>query len=358
MTLPVGLLTPSSPPPLFRASVSSISTKSSITGGPYTVAYSKWVPPDVTSVKVRIRNISYNNGANAGASFSSDIAIGKSNGTITPAFNGTPVQYAGQTIPGNGTEYVSADTAVTRGSDGKVVVSLTIPPSTFFYFEDLAAPTTGWYYNSATATAFPLPALTSSSFSFLTVSFDYRSNAKKIVVLGDSLSEGKAITKTARWAELLETSGGYAVYNGGSVGSKLEDWADPAKTWLTDLQINSGATAIIALGTNDSIAVLPLAQMQAHFQTIVANVLAAGVTRVIAMTIAPGALNNCTRSTDFNTWLLAGVSGVTSVLNTVTLLRSIGDPCTLAPAYAAPDGEHHTDAADLLYYNSLVPLLP
>lgn len=360
-TVPVGLLRGYNLLP-FKSMVSGPTINTFTTSTAWTLADAQPIPPDVTSVKVRMLSLLYSDGTTAaghgGADFTSSVAVCPSAATTPPSCAVAPTPF-NQTIKADGTETVSAVVPITRGTDGRVVVSYTIPTGKVMFYNDEGATGLGWYMNNTSAaSAYPLPTMTSNEYVMMTVRLEYDTIAKRVIQVGDSLSEGKLVARESRWGTLLQTSGGYAVDDTGLQGSTLVDWTNGSKLWLRSLQVYGGATAVIELGTNDSIGSLPLAGMESNFQTLVSYLQGQGVTRIVALTIAPGASNNCTRSTDFNTWLLAGVSGVYAVVDTVPLLRSVGDPCLLDPSMKTADNEHWTALANSTVYTAVVAQLP
>ncbi len=341
----------------FYSMASAVTRDLQASSGAWTMVITDWIPPDASSVRVRICNRDYLNGSHPAGAVTVDVAIGTSGATFPYSFSGTPTQYTGQTIPGGGAEYVSAWTAVTRGSDGKIAVSYAIPSGSAVRYEGLSSAVMT-YWNTGVRQIYPLPALSAADYSIMTVHVEYNTNNNRVLVFGDSLSEGYRITKKEdNYVEFLKTTYHYAADRGGSQGSKLQDWANPAKPWFTDLQLYPGTSLIIELGGNDTVG-RTAGQMETDFATIVSNARALGVTNVIAMTVAPGALFTCATSQTFNTWLKAGVSGVDHVLDIVPVLRSVADPCVLHASYDSGDGTHWSSAGHAAVSSALAAVLP
>lgn len=357
-TIPLGFFAPQGS--TFEAFVSSVGRNNFTTSSPWTSAFKQWVPADVRSVTLKIRNVNYSDGTSPGGTFSSDMAVGTSSGATTPTYNSAPTVLTGQTVYGDGTLHAYGPWPVTRGSDGKIIISYTMPTSAQLVYEDLASDSGGWYSNiGGGASAYPLSGMTSSEYSMMQVRVSYTTGAKRVVILGDSLAEGKSVNRDSSWSMLLQTSGGYAVDNTGSMGATLNDWQNGgSKAFLRDLQIFKGAICIIPLGTNDFYNGDTAANAETYFTAVVSNAVAAGCARILAFDVAPFGVGgaHCAAAQTFNAWELAGRPNVEYVLDVAALLKDGGNSCLLAN----PDGDGvHWPAADhLQVYNALISHMP
>lgn len=247
----------------FRTALPVTVTTYATPAGGTVFAIPVWVPSDVTSVRVVAQNMAYNESAYADVA-GVNVAIGTSN-AATPGidFSGPPTLYSSVTI-GGVVPYVSPATAVTRGTDGKILVALGIPAST------TVQAATGMNYTgrltTGTTTVYPL---TGSGASVSTVPFilqvQYATAAKRLVVVGDSISVGyngywdvPGLGTSPYYA--LGKDHGWATYVYGGNGSRLYNYFDDVQSEASpafaqtqaDLgSVVKGAIVDVEVGVND-----------------------------------------------------------------------------------------------------------
>lgn len=110
----------------------------------------------------------------------------------------------------------------------------------------------------------------------------------------------------------------------------------------------TGATVLIALGTNDIAASATATTMIGQMKALVRDAWSLGAKRVIVATIPPSSAFSGPQNTElalFNAWVRAPDRGWFEVLDVHTLLKDPGTPTQLLGAYATTGGVHITTAA-------------
>lgn len=318
-------------------------------GTPTVYTRAQFFPSDVTAVTPKIRNAWSTGGV--GSSITSNVALYTSDGTgaATGAALGT---WLAQTIPGDGTDWSGGSTAVTLGSDGKLVLPMSLAAGATVSCS--VTPQVHGTYTASTSTVNPAPAPTASDPTPIAwVHFDYSTSKRKLVFIGDSISVGvnSATGFEISFPYKLGVIKNYAVEQLGLPGSGLGGWAAFGSTsaaWWADGIFNSGVSVWIQAGVND-IAGLSASTMEANFTTIVNHLRNdLGVTTVYANTIAPNnSVSESTRTT-YNAWLLANSLGLTAVADFAAKqsLGGLADNTTTSQLYAAFDSGDHLHWSD------------
>lgn len=318
-----------------------------------------YVPSDVTSVRVRMRNMEFAGGG-AGVDISGvSIGIGKSDTAF--GYVGSPVTYTGVTVPG-ATDYVSPWTAVTSGSDSRIVVAYTVPAGSTVYGTNGSI---YWAKNvSGTAAVNPIPAGSPSSITNLPyyLCLEYYTYKRRVVVLGDSIVAGynqyfdrPSLGSSFAYGLGLDHNWGVDAF--GIPATRLQTYANPSNTWMLSTQDFSGAYVVVEAGVND-LPAQTFAQYQANIASLVSLLQAAGTKKIIWHTIMPQTTYPFdSLRQQVNAYLLAGVSGIDVVFDAATLMQNPANHAQLLPAYDSGDGIHLSTvgaaALELGLYNVL-----
>lgn len=316
-------------------------------GTPAVLSYAIKVPADASMFTLKLSNrTGIANGV--GSSITSNIAVYQSDGTGRPmgASLGT---FLAQTVPGDGTELSLGPMAVTRGTDGCIVVVYSVPANANIcqaQFQTWGA------YVQGTSTVDPSPGgWNNYSLGLLWIVPQFITGTRRFVVLGDSISVGASVTAPpgfllSAWNNVAKDKG-YSMSIFGMSGSKLSEWADlstyPA-LWVDETF--SKADLYVELGVND-LAGRSGAQMYADLTTIVNRAKAAGCVRVYANTIAPDAafINNDAERINYNSLLRTNSLGLTGIVDLAKPqasggMASNGDPTVLYAPFDTGDGLH------------------
>lgn len=328
---------------------------STVTNGGTPTVYTRaqFFPSDVTSVTPKIRN-AYQSGG-VGSPITSNVALYMSDGT--GAATGSALNtWLAQVIPGDGTDWSGGATAVTLGSDGKLVMPMSLAASALV--SCAVSGLTHGVYNSGTSTVNPAPSGGASDPQPIGwVHFDYSTSKRKLVFIGDSISVGTyAVTGfEISFPYKLGVIKNYAVEQLGLPGSSLQQWSAYGTTsaaWWADGIFNSSVSVWIQVGVND-IAGLSATAMEGYITLIVnhfRNDL--GVTTVYANTLAPdGSVSESTRLA-YNAWLLANSLSLTGVADfaakqNVGGMADNSNSAILYAPYDVGDGLHWTDAGHI-----------
>lgn len=321
------------------------------------IAVAWWVPPATSQVRIRLCSRISQTGVGNVALSGCALAIGTHNGSGD--FSSAPTVYGvggtgSVTIPASGAFYTSPWTSVSRGSDGKVLVSLSTPAGSAINYDSMP---TGWSnLSAASVSAYPLSGTTASPYNIATWVLDVQNPVGRYAVLGDSIALGFGASDLKNGAyQLLQTTAGKTVATMAVGGVKLQDYAAYAtKTWLWDYIDVAGSKVILEAGVND-LGTRTLGQMQADFTTVVGHLRALGATAIYAPTITPSTTYNAGDAVrvSYNSWLQTlplGINGSPDVATAV--YNGPGDPSHLNPAYT-PDGLHLNDAGNAAYYTPL-----
>lgn len=306
-----------------------------------------YVPSDVAAVVPLARN-AYGGGP-VGSSFSSNLALYKSDGTGAPT--GTALQtWAAQTIPGDGTDWSGGSVSITRGTDGKIVFLESLPAN---QLTAIAVTTlTHGTYSANTATVSPPPAPTASDPSPIGwIHFDYNTTKRRIIVIGDSISAGvnSSTGFEISFPYQLMVLRDYAVAQLSLPGSQLVQWQAYASTsaaWWADGRW-FGADVWIQVGVNDITGNIPSA-LEGWFTTIVQRLRAIGAHRIYANTIAPNNATNESTRTAYNAWLRANSLNLDGIADFAAAQSTGGlaDNSTGAALYSTFDSGDHLHWSD------------
>lgn len=176
--------------------------------------------------------------------------------------------------------------------------------------------------------------------------------ARTILVIGDSLSAGYGIAPTQAWPALLarrldEARSDYSVANLSISGETTAGGRSRLSKALVEQQ---PAVVIIALGANDGLRGLPLAQMRDNLTAMVDAAQGAGARVLLAgMRLPP---NYGPYADEF----AASFQRVARAKR-VALLPFLLEPVAARPALFLPDNLHPTAAAQPLLVDHLWPAL-
>lgn len=325
-------------------------------GAVFTLAIPWWVPAGTTRVRARLCSRISLTGVGNIAISGCALAIGTSNGSGD--FSSAPTVYGvggtgTVTIPASGAFYVSPWTSVTRGADGKVLVSYSVPSASAINYDTMPV----GFSNLAgvSVSAYPLSGMSASAFNVATLVLDIESPAGRYCVLGDSIAIGFGASDLKNGAyQLLQTTGGKVCATAAVGGVKLQDYADYAtKTWLWDYVDVSGSKVIIQAAVND-LGTRNLVQLQGDFTTVVNRLRGLGAVKIIAPTITPSTTylaGNAVR-VSYNAWLATLPLGIFSAPDVAAAVQNPSDHSLLEPTYT-PDGLHLNNAGNLAYYTVL-----
>lgn len=311
-----------------------------------------YIPSDVAELTLRLGNRYHLGGVPGGAPFSSNIAIYKSNGSGAPT--GNPLsKWLAQTIPGDGSDWVApAATTVQRGTDGKIIMLMSLPASAVA--TDNGELNYGTYAPN-TDVVDPQPnAMNVDPNPVLLVHYDFISSRRRLIFLGDSISVG-VLAETGferSFPYQLGPRKDYAIQQIGLPGGTLDEFSQFngafSNLWADGL-FNPGVDVWIQLGVNDILAGSTV--MINAFTTIVNHLRGLGVRRIYANTIpaqssyldsgqvARATYNNFVRANGLG---LDGIADFDTKQN-VGGLNDNTDPTVLYAPFSA-DGTHGTDA--------------
>jgi hypothetical protein len=264
-----------------------------------------WVPSDVTRLDAVCFANRYHAGSAVGAVASFSAAICTSNGAGACSGAMTTI-LSSVTIPGDGNFKCSTGQNITRGSDGKILLSYNIPAN-----GTTVATQPNVIYGqvaAATATVNPLPGgLAQNSSQIYQIYVDYHSAKRKLTILGDSIAAGYATASTAGWENSWPIKLGrdkdWAVSDFGAPAATAFNWSDD-DTYpnFIDTAAIRGADVVLALGTNDLSAGLDV--IKSHLSILYRKVMARGANRVYGITVPPCAAFSASNATrvSVNNW--------------------------------------------------------
>ncbi len=323
-------------------------------GASAVLAYAIKVPSDATQFFLKCSNRT-GTGGGVGSNIASNIAVYQSNGAGLPTGPSLGT-FNAQTVPGNGTELTLGPIAVTRGTDGCIVVLYSIPA--LANTSQAQFQTWGAYVNGTT-TVDPAPGgWTPYTLGLLWLVPQFITAKRRVVVLGNSISVGASPVAppgflACAWNNIANDKG-YCMAIFGQSGTRLNQWADPATypaLWTDELF--TGADAYIELGVND-LATDTAAQMEASLTVIVNHVRASGAVNVYANTIAPDStyIGADAQRLLYNAFVRAnslGLAGVVDLAKSQATggMANNGDPTLLFAGFDAGDGIHWNAAGHL-----------
>lgn len=132
----------------------------------------------------------------------------------------------------------------------------------------------------------------------LRIEYEYLGVEETILFVGDSITQGASTGNEAAtnqgvlhheaWPGVAGAKGGYTPINAGISSTVTGGWTDPsALSWTRlDLATTIPDACVIALGSNDILNV-PLATIQANYQSICDYVRSIGIPRVFVATVMP-----------------------------------------------------------------------
>lgn len=330
-------------------------------GTPQTFVIQPFIPDDVTQVRIRMRNMTYDAGVDRGDVTGVSIGIGTSDGNFN--YSGSPTVYSGVTIPG-ASDYVSAWTTVARGSDGRIVIAYTVPAST------TVAQTIGNNYKamvvSGTAQVNPIPAGTPGTEGTLCyyLCLEMQTSKRKVVIIGDSIVAGyttyfdrPGLGECYGYGLAIDHSR-YSVDAHGINGSQLNSYADTSgHAWMTYSQNFLDAYVVIEAGVND-LPVKTLSDYQANIAAMISFLQTAGARKIIWQTIMPQTVyaGVDTLRQQVNSYINSGVSGIDAVFDASTIMQNPADHTVLNPPWDA-DGIHPNITGHGILESNLFTLL-
>lgn len=247
-----------------------------------------WVPSDVARLDAVCFANRYHAGSAVGAVASFSAAICTSNGSGACSGSMTTI-LSSVTIPADGNFKCSTGQNITRGSDGKVLLSYNIPANG----TTVATQPNVIYgqFASATATVNPLPGgLAQNTSQVYQIYVEYHSAKRKLTILGDSIAAGYATASTAGWENSWPIKLGrdkdWAVSDYGAPGATAFNWTDDDNyPNFIDTALIRGGDVILAVGTNDLGAGVDA--LKSHISVLYRKVMARGAGRIYGVTIPP-----------------------------------------------------------------------
>jgi hypothetical protein len=269
------------------------------------------------------------------------------------AASGTALQtWLSQSVPGDGSFWSGGSTAITRGSDGKVVLLQSLAPAATVSCS--VTPLVHGTYTAGTSTVSPAPGASGSDPTPISwVEFDYTTSRPRVLVMGDSIPCGVngVVGYERSWPYQLGVNKNYAVQLLGLPGSSLAQWADYAgvsAAWWARGIFDSGVKFVLNLGAND----VPggvAATMYGYATTIINRARALGVVDVSICTIAPDNAVNEPARTGYNSLAATNSAGATRVID-IAAKQNVGGVAdngagtALFASYDSGDHLHWTDA--------------
>lgn len=260
-----------------------------------------FVPSDVTTIKVRGSNRTFN--GSLGTDASTNIALYASDGSGNPTGSSTGDGYL--ILAGDGTVNTTVSLPVTRGSDGKVIMVYSFPNPSFVNTVVQIG-----LYNDSTTTVDPLPGGWSgpNPDSNFWLEFEYDTAKRKIIVLGDSISVGyNSSFEVAAWNDLAaDKDFGIGIEGVVQYGSyqNFADYSGFPFLWDEITPILPGNDVVLQLGTND-LAYNDLSAMQTVVADLITHLNLFDCGNIYAWTIPPqqGYPGTDSTRTAFNLWL-------------------------------------------------------
>jgi hypothetical protein len=309
-----------------------------------------FIPPDVTTLNVRLANRVAD--GTAQVNITVNVAVYKSDGTGLPTGAAFAV-FNGQVVPGNNTVLsVGPFPGVVRGTDGKVVLVIGMAQG--------AAPTIQINtsivsFISGTNTVSPAPGgLVQTIIGVMVAHLEFNSAARHIIAIGDSITGGFDGTDVLLFPQtafqIIASDRVYAMDIEAAVGfGSIQHFSQFAtNTNLWDEAQWNGADVIIDLGTND-LSYANLATMKTVLNTLIAHLQTLGVNKIYASTIPPQANYPGTDAirAAYNAYLLAnfGMLGITAVYDRAAAKNAGGladnvNPNILFAGFDVGDGTH------------------
>ena len=176
--------------------------------------------------------------------------------------------------------------------------------------------------------------------------------ARSILIMGDSLSAGYGIRPEQAWPSLLATrlTEKRLDYSVANLSISGETTAGGRTRLPEALRRHQPALVVIALGANDGLRGLPLAQMRDNLTAMLDAAQAAGArTLLIGMRLPP---NYGPYASEF-----AGSFADTAKRRKSALLDFLLAPVAATPAYFLPDNLHPTAEAQPLILDHVWPAL-
>jgi len=315
--------------------------------GPWLTVQADSVPADVTQVRIRIstRGTSLDSGQDNAATTGCDLAVGMHDGNF--GFAGAPAYHASFNIPAAGIDYLSPWIPITRGSDGKILVAVGIPAASAVAFSSAAIAGAHWSKTAAQTTAYPLPALADTYLSVPTWTIEYLTSARRVVVLGDSLSAGGYADYAVQVWRAVGSQLGISVDNRAVSGSTIDDFLEasgaPNKTEGCNFV---GTDVVLALGTNNvRTGSETLDVSRRKLGQLVTQVKAHGARHVYLVTLTPSGPTNPfysgqteTNRNIWNAWIKQLPYGAAGAIDFDLALRDPADHAHLLSAYDSGDG--------------------
>lgn len=261
------------------------------------------LPGDATNLVVGMANRSYS--SNATIAITSSLAVYRSDGFGNPT--GSSLNDSVMVLPAGGMFASSTTMATpTSGTDKKIVLLYSFnDPGQFFYS---AGTDLGQFTNSTlTVDPPPVPAGSNPNPNHW-IDLQYKTTARRIIVLGDSISVGYSVNSSvgftgSAWNKIMSTNG-YAVNIIGSVfvGSYSNFAASGSNPnlWNRITDIMSGSDVVFQLGTND-LSYANATQMLGNFQQVYSGSVKNGARRIYAWTVPPQQ-GYTGAETERNTW--------------------------------------------------------
>jgi hypothetical protein len=316
-----------------------------------------FVPPDVTSVSVRLANRISDQTVQP--SITLNIAVYQSDGTGKPTGSAFAV-FNGNVVPGDNTSVlVGPFNGVVRGTDGKIVLLIGMAQGQQPVFPPNV--TLGNYVSGTAAVNVAPGAFTGPGLSVIDARFVYNTGARHVIVIGDAIESGYDPSATLNFSQtfpqLIAVDRLYAVEPVGIVGNatigSLQHWAAFAtQTNWWDLPAWASADVLICAGLQD-LSYANLATMKTSLSTLITHLQTLGVNKIYAATVAPQAAYPGTDAIRiaYNSYLLAnfGVLGLTAVRDRAAAQNVGGmadnvNPNIMFAAYAQVDGTNWTAA--------------